>query len=306
LNELNKNKPLNEKRIGIFGKGGAGKSTITYLLSNGFLRNQYTPIVLDADSTNLCLSRIFQIQRPPRPLIDYFGGTVFHGGRVTCPVDDPAPLEGAVVDLNSLDDEFFVCNPHGIYFFSVGKIGGEGPGAGCDGPVAKIARDFRVKVHTQNPVTLIDFKAGLEDIARGVITSLDLVLFVVDVNLVSVEMAANIQDIVRNISLHKMPATAHLKDSNLVNWANRYYQNAHIAQLRFILNKIASIDEEKTITRLLEGKGIFPSCIIKEDSSIKTAWLNGTQIELKNNDSAIQSLVASLERDIKYLYQESE
>ena len=83
MNEINNNKPLNGKRIGIFGKGGAGKSTVTYFLANGLVRRDYPVIVLDADSTNLGLFRIFQFKASPRPLMEFYGGTVFHGGRVT-------------------------------------------------------------------------------------------------------------------------------------------------------------------------------------------------------------------------------
>ena len=299
MNEKNKNKPLNGKRIGIFGKGGAGKSTVAFLLASELSRNKYTVTVLDADSTNLGLSRIFQIETSPRPLMEYYGGTVFHGGRVTCPVDDPVPLENAVVSLDSLDNEFYAFNPQGVLFFVAGKIGGEGPGAGCDGPVAKIARDFRVTVNNKNPVTLIDFKAGLEDIARGVITSLDLVIFVVDASLVSVEMAANMKDIISRIRSHELPATLHLENPGLVEWANRFYKNAHIAGLRFILNRISSKDEEDTLTRLLRDKGIMSSCTIYQNSMISTAWLKGTTLNIEDIKPGIQSLVISLENDIE-------
>ena len=297
--EINKNKPLNGKRIGIFGKGGAGKSTVAYFLANGLVRRDYPVIVLDADSTNLGLFRIFQFKASPRPLMEFYGGTVFHGGRVTCPVDDPAPLENAVVSLDSLDNEFYVRDPQGVLFFVAGKIGGEGPGAGCDGPVAKIARDFRVMFNNMNPVTLIDFKAGLEDIARGVITSLDLVVFIVDASLVSVEMAANMKDIIARIRSHEMPATAHLENPGLVEWANRFYKNAHIAGLRFILNRISSKDEEDTLTRLLRDKGIMSSCTIYQNPMISTAWLKGTPLNIQDIKPEIQSLVISLEKDIE-------
>ena len=299
MKEMNKNKSLNGKRIGIFGKGGAGKSTVTLLLASELVRHEYTVIVLDADSTNLGLSRIFQIEDSPRSLMEFFGGTVFHGGRVTCPVDDPTPLENAEVSLDSLDNEFYACNPQGILFFVAGKIGGEGPGAGCDGPVAKIARDFRVTVHNKKPVTLIDFKAGLEDIARGVITSLDLAIFIVDASLVSVEMAANMKDIIARIRSHELPATAHLENPGSVEWANRFYKNAHIAGLRFILNRISSKDEEDTLTRLLRDKGIMSSCTIYQNPMISTAWLKGAPLNVQDIKPEIQSLVISSEKDIE-------
>jgi CO dehydrogenase nickel-insertion accessory protein CooC1 len=230
--------------------------------------------------------------------MDYYGGTVFHGGKVTCPVDDPTPIENAVLHLESLDPVFYARNTQGVLFFVAGKIGGEGPGAGCDGPVAKIARDIRVNIKNKSPLMLIDFKAGLEDIARGVITSLDLVIFVVDASLVSVEMAANMKDIVSRIRSHEKPATAHLENPTLVNCANRYYRDAHIAGLRFILNRIRSKDEEDTLTNLLSEKGI----VINQNPSISTAWLKGTPFRIQKNDPNVQSLITALEEDIKDYY----
>ena len=63
--------------------------------------------------------------------------------------------------------------PDGIRVFQAGKIGLLGPGAGCDGPMTKIARDFAFEPEGMAPVTIVDFKAGAEDASRGVITSLD-------------------------------------------------------------------------------------------------------------------------------------
>jgi hypothetical protein len=44
-------------------------------------------------------------------------------------------------------------------------MGELGPGAGCDGPIAKVARDVRVRDGEGTPPVLVDFKAGFEDSA---------------------------------------------------------------------------------------------------------------------------------------------
>jgi hypothetical protein len=100
--------------------------------------------VLDADSTNVGLHRALGPERSPAPLIEYFGATVFSGSAVSCPVDDPTPLPGAQIWLDRLPGTYCAQSPEGISLLTAGKIGGQGPGAGCDGPVSKITRDLRV------------------------------------------------------------------------------------------------------------------------------------------------------------------
>ena len=93
---------LKGQRIGIFGKGGSGKSTVAVLLAKALREVGYEVCVLDADSTNIGLSNALGIESPPAPLLEYFGGMVFSGGAVTCPVDDPAPLADADIDIEDL------------------------------------------------------------------------------------------------------------------------------------------------------------------------------------------------------------
>ena len=45
-------KPLAGQRIGLFGRGGSGKSTCSVLLAKALARAGYTVCVVDADSTN--------------------------------------------------------------------------------------------------------------------------------------------------------------------------------------------------------------------------------------------------------------
>lgn len=165
--------PLHGQRIGLFGRGGSGKSTTTVFLAHALVKAGYLVCVLDADSTNEGLAQAVGAERAPHSLIEWLGGAVFSGGPVTCPVDDPVPLTGARVNLHELSTRFFSRARDGSLFFQAGKIGPLGPGAGCDGPMTKIARDFVLETNSLTPVLLVDFKAGIEDASRGVMTSPD-------------------------------------------------------------------------------------------------------------------------------------
>jgi CO dehydrogenase maturation factor len=275
-------RPLLGKRIGILGKGGSGKSTVTVLLAEALRAMEYEICVLDADSTNMGLERAFGLQRAPASLIDFFGGCVFYGGSVSCPVDDPSRLPEAEISLEKLPPAYFAQSREGLYLLTTGKFSKRGPGAGCDGPVAKIARDLRLSIGRERPVTLIDFKAGLEDSARGVLTSLDWAVAVVDPSSTSMQVAVDLKATIEGIRRGELPATAHLRSSSLIKLANQIYQNARIRDMLVVLNRIRNQKTADLVTRRLQQSGITPIGVIHEDPKISMAWLEGSKIENSN------------------------
>jgi CO dehydrogenase maturation factor len=288
-------KVLRDKRIGIFGKGGAGKSTVVVLLAKGLRDRGYEVCVLDADSTNVGLHQALGFDESPVPLMEYYGGTVFSGGTVTCPVDDPAPLPEADVFLDELPQKYHVQNREGISLLVAGKIGGQGPGAGCDGPVSKIARDLKIHRRGQQLVTLVDFKAGIEDSARGVITGLDWAIVVVDPTNASIQMAADMRHMVDQIKAGVLPATGHLEDPKLVEAANRVFREANVKGVLCVLNRVEDPEMEHYMRSRLKEKEVEPIGVIHEDTSIAMSWLEGTPLDGTTAKKDTQSVIRELE-----------
>lgn len=283
------------KYIGIFGKGGSGKSTAIVLLAKGLREHGYEVCVLDADSTNVGLARALGIKVSPQPLMDYFGGMVFSGGAVTCPVDDPTPLVGCEISLDELPSQYIGTNHEGITLLVAGKIGNQGAGAGCDGPVSKIARDLRIKAQGKAPVVLVDFKAGFEDTARGVITGLDWALVLVDPTVAGIEMAVTMRDTIDQIKNGKLPATQHMKDLKLVEMANMIFTQASIKGVLFVLNKIGDDGVQSYLERKLADRGIYPNGVIREYPAINISWLKGVPIDVPQAKDDISKIVGQLE-----------
>jgi CO dehydrogenase nickel-insertion accessory protein CooC1 len=288
-------KVLTGKRIGVFGKGGSGKSTTVVLLAQVLRDRGYEVCVLDADSTNIGLHRALGIEQAPLPLLDHFGGMVFSGGLVTCPVDDPTPLPGAEISVDQLGVKHYSHNDDGILFLTAGKIGDQGPGAGCDGPVAKIARDLRVYQDGKRPVTLVDFKAGFEDSARGAVTSLDWAIVVVDPTMAAIQMAANMRDLVDQIKAGRLPATQHLETPELIEWANRIFREATVKDVLVVLNRIRDEEMEGHVRKKLAEKRLVPIGTIRDDHSIAMSWLEGKSLELANVSEDTERIVTKLE-----------
>jgi CO dehydrogenase nickel-insertion accessory protein CooC1 len=266
-------------RIGIFGKGGAGKSTVTVLVARTMRRLGYEVAVLDADSTNVGLPAGFGLDRPPRALVDHFGGLVFSGGAVTCPVDDPTLLPGADLSLHEIPEELVARTSDGIYLLIAGKMGHRGPGAGCDGPVSKIARDLRIHGNGEDPVTVVDFKAGFEDPARGVLTSLDWAVVVIDPTQSALQMAADMKRTIEQIQSGIPPATDHLDSPELVAVANRHYRESRIRGVLCVLNRIPDHLTELFLCEQLAENSLEAIGAIPSDPSITDAWLRGVPLD---------------------------
>lgn len=286
--------PLDGRRLGVLGKGGCGKSTIVVLFAKALRRRGYQVCILDADSTNVGLHRALGFERPPVALIEYYGGMVFSGGRVTCPVDDPTPLADANVSLDDLPAEYYSRNEEGVYLIVVGKIADKGPGAGCDGPISKIARDLRIKGTETHFLTLIDFKAGFEDSARGVLTGLDWAIEIVDPTTAAMQMAVHLNEMVKQIRAGQPPATRHL-DMARAELAKKLFREAQIKGVLAVLNRIKDKEQESFMKDELKKYNLEPVASVHEEPSITAAWLRGTTLRADESSTEVEQLVTALE-----------
>lgn len=288
-------RPLSGLRIGFFGKGGAGKTTVVVLLARALRGRGYSVLVLDADSTNVGLAAALGLEREPEPLLGYFGGMIFAGGAVTCPVDDPTALPGARVSLDALPPACVGRTGEGVHLLVAGKLGPLGPGAGCDGPIAKISRDLRVTGIGPDAVVLVDFKAGFEDSARGAVTALDWALVVVDPTVAALQMAIHLDRLVAQVQAGVPPATRHLDRRDLVELAIRQFRESPVRGVRAVLNRVRSGAAEAFLLQALERGGPPVLAVLGEDPAIQDQWLRGTRLESNDLELAATRLAEWLE-----------
>jgi CO dehydrogenase nickel-insertion accessory protein CooC1 len=285
---------LSGLRIGVFGKGGAGKSTVTVFLARALREVGAPVVVLDADSTNVGLAAALGADREPEPLLTHFGGMVFSGGAVTCPVDDPTPLAGAAVTLDDLPPAFVARTPDGIGLLVAGKLGGLGPGAGCDGPVTKIVRDLRVTHRDVHPVVVVDHKAGFEDAARGALTAVDWAVVAVDPTTAALQMARHLAATVKAIRLGVPPATRHLERPDLADLAVRIFREARVQGVMSVLNRVTLPATAAYLRAALDGSGAPPVASFEEDATVAEQWLRGEPLRSRRLAEAARALATEV------------
>jgi CO dehydrogenase nickel-insertion accessory protein CooC1 len=162
-----------------------------------------------------------------------------------------------------------------------------------------MARDLCVHGGWGDPVTLVDFKAGLEDSARGVVTGLDWVILIVDQTAASVQMAIDMKATVEKLQDGVIPATRHLDNPALVEMAKLTYANAKVEGVSYVLNKISGATKEQYLRdRLLEA-GISPIGAINDDTALSVGWLTGSKLKTETTQAEVTTIMEKLERAVR-------
>jgi CO dehydrogenase nickel-insertion accessory protein CooC1 len=193
-------------------------------------------------------------------------------------VDDPCDIEDARLSWRDIPEQYRAAAPSGIQYLVAGKIANQGPGAGCDGPVAKIARDLTLAEAREAGVMLLDFKAGFEDSARGVVTGIDWGVVVIDPTTASVQMALDLKAMLEALRLGVPPATDHLESEEDVELMRQFFRNASIEGLSYLLNRVDTAQTEQYLRETLKEHGITPDGTLYADPAISAAWLRGEPI----------------------------
>lgn len=273
--QTKKEHALKGKRIGIMGRGGSGNSTVTVLLAKSLKKFGYEVCVLDADPTNMGLAQALGIEQPPAPLLDYFADMVFSDGSFIYPVIESTPSIGTDLYIEDLPEVYHGRSPDGITLFIAGKIADIGIDADFIGPIAKITHQFKPRYPAEAPVTLIDFKAGLEDVVSGDIVSLDWIVVIIDPTMTAVQMAIHMQEIVNQLQKGELPVAPYSED--LGTWEMGYplVQETKLPRVAFILNKVQDDLTEEFLRDKLAEYGIEPLGVIHNALALSMAGLMG-------------------------------
>ena len=173
-------------KISVCGKGGSGKSSIVTLLANGAHARGYRVLVVDSDESNSELYRILGFDSAPIPLMELLGGK----RSLKQKMSQPEILAQAEIWLRDIPSEYML-EKDGIRLVAIGKILQSLEGCAC--PMGILSREFLKKLRLENKeLAIVDMEAGVEHFGRGVETSIDNVLIVVEPSLEAITLAERI------------------------------------------------------------------------------------------------------------------
>jgi len=196
-------------KISVCGKGGSGKSTIVALLANEARAKGYRVLVVDSDESNSGLFNMLGFDYPPVPLMELVGGKK----NLQRKMGKPSVLAESRIVLEDLPPQYLV-RKDGLTLVGIGKILQSLEGCAC--PMGVLSREFLKKLAlAEDELAIVDMEAGVEHFGRGVETSIDSVLIVVEPPLESVSVGQKIHDLaseigIRNVwaVLNKVPSEA--------------------------------------------------------------------------------------------------
>jgi CO dehydrogenase maturation factor len=182
-------------KISVCGKGGSGKSTIVALLASEARLRGYRVLVVDSDESNSGLFRMLGFDYPPVPLMELVGGK----NSLKQKMGQPSVLNETQIATVHIPEQYLL-QKNGLKLVAIGKILQSLEGCAC--PMGVLSREFLKKLTlAKDEVAIVDMEAGVEHFGRGVETSIDSVLVVVEPPLESINVGQKIHDLASGIGI---------------------------------------------------------------------------------------------------------
>lgn len=258
-------------KISVCGKGGSGKSVVVALLSKELQRRGYGVLVVDCDESNSALHRILGFDQPPESVLDLMGGKTklkekmsarFSSGQSEPKMKVLPPDRIKVAGISGQH----LRHADGLTLVSIGKIQHSLEGCAC--PMGVLSREFLDKLALgEKEIAVVDMEAGIEHFGRGVGTSVDAVLIVVEPSFESLQLASRIAQLAAESGVHRTSA---------------------------ILNKVSSPEMEARLRQALKKRDIQPVGTVRYDPEVFEATLEGREIGNGTASADIRGIADSL------------
>lgn len=225
-------------RIGIAGKGGVGKTTIAATLARLAARSGATTIAIDADSNpNLAAALGLDRVTVGHPLPVSVVSKRLGGPALTGSVDDVLAAHGAAA-------------PDGVTLLSMGGPAHAGEGCLCSAhaTVGAVLADLGA---TPDVVTVVDMEASPEQLSRGTVRNVDVLLLVAEPYFRSLETVRRLAPLAAELS---------------------------IARIGVIANKLRSAPETDAVAEFCERHQLTRLASVPYDDAVAAADLAGSPL----------------------------
>jgi CO dehydrogenase maturation factor len=197
-------------KISVCGKGGSGKSTIATLLANEARTRGYRVLVVDSDESNSGLFRMLGFDHPPVPLMELVGGkkkvqrTLKDGFSSGDSEEGMRVMRQVSIRIDEIPREHIMVKDN-LQLVCIGKILQSLEGCAC--PMGVLSREFLKKLSLgENEIVVVDMEAGVEHFGRGVETSIDSVLIVVEPSFEALQLAERVNSLSSGIGIKNIRA----------------------------------------------------------------------------------------------------
>lgn len=258
-------------KISVCGKGGSGKSVIVALLAKELKNRGYRVLVVDSDESNSALYRILGLDQPPEPILGLVGGKKKLQEKMAARFSSgasEAKMRILPQDRISVKDipSRHIARAGGLALVNIGKILHSQEGCAC--PMGVLTREFLARLSlTSREIAVVDMEAGIEHFGRGVATGIDTVVIVVESSFESVELASRMVDLAAESGVRKTIT---------------------------ILNKVTSPYMSAKLKDQLHRRGIDPTGIVRYDTEVFEAALEGREIQEGAASAGIKPIVDAL------------
>lgn len=235
-------------KVAVCGKGGSGKSTIVTLLAAELEARGYHVLVVDSDESNSGLFRMLGFDHPPVPLMELVGGRKGLKEKMASP--EMGVMAQDKILLKDIPSQHVV-GSNNLRLVNIGKILHSLEGCAC--PMGVLSREFLGKLCLEpNEIAIVDMEAGVEHFGRGVETSIDCVVVIVEPSFESLELALRIEALATGIGI---------KDT----WT--------------ILNKISSDEIALRLKEELRKRHMEVTGVVHYDPEVFEACLEGRKVD---------------------------
>lgn len=187
-------------KIAISGKGGVGKTLLAALLSKIFAESGYSVIAIDADpATSLAATLGFPEPEKITPISEMKDLIAERTGT------RPGEMGGFFKLNPTVDDlpEAYAAKYNNIRLMVMGQV--KRGGSGCYCPESTLLQSLVSHLLlARHEVVILDMEAGIEHLSRATARAVDKLIIVVEPGRRSLETAAKIKELARDIDLHNI------------------------------------------------------------------------------------------------------